>query len=116
MSDSTKLCLSPPFPSQWRRFTLPPYDIKSGVDDLEPVQRVRIHRDPRPSVDVKLFIGANASEEIESSAPQGRWGEFTLTLGFGRGNIEEKSGERLGYRECPSLNPCNSTVTLLSLH
>ena len=61
-----------------------------------------------------FFPGANASEEIESSTPQGRWGEFTGTLGFGRGNIEEKSGERLGYRECPALNPCGSTVTLLS--
>ena len=50
------------------------------------------------------FPGANASDEIESSAPQGRWGEFTLTLGFGRGNIEEKSGERWGYRECSALN------------
>ena len=60
------------------------------------------------------FPGADASEEIESSARQGRWGEFTGILGFGRGNIEEKSGERLGYRECPSLKPCNSTVTLLS--
>ena len=56
--DSARLCLSPPFPSQWRRFTLPPYDIKSGVDDLEPVQRVRIHRDPRPSVDFKLLFQA----------------------------------------------------------
>ena len=50
------------------------------------------------------------------SAPQARWGEFTGTLGFGRGNIEEKSGERLGYRGCPSLNPCSSTATLLSPH
>ena len=63
-----------------------------------------------------FFPGANASEEIESSTPQGRWGEFTLTLGFGRGNIEGKSGERLGYRGCPSLNPCSSTATLPSLH
>ena len=62
-----------------------------------------------------LFPGANASEEIESSAPQGRWGEFTGTLGFGRGNIEEKSGESLGYRECSALNPCSSKATLLSL-
>ena len=60
-----------------------------------------------------FFPGANASEEIESST-QGRWGEFTVILGFGRGNIEGKSGERLGYRGCPSLNPCSSTVTLLS--
>ena len=61
-----------------------------------------------------FFPGANASEEIESSTPQGRWGKFTGTLGFRRGNIEEKSGERLWYRECPALNPCNSTVTLIS--
>ena len=44
------------------------------------------------------FPGADASEEIESSASQGTWGEFTVILGFGRGNIEGKSGERLGYR------------------
>ena len=60
-----------------------------------------------------FFPGANANEEIASST-QGRWGEFTVILGFGRGNIEGKSGERLGYRGCPSLNPCSSTVTLLS--
>ena len=60
-----------------------------------------------------FFPSANASEEIESST-QGRWGEFTVILGFGRGNIEGKSGERLGYRGCPSLNPCSSTATLLS--
>ena len=62
-----------------------------------------------------FFPGANASEEIASST-KGRWGEFTVILGFGRGNIEGKSGERLGYRGCRSLNPCNSTVTLLSPH
>ena len=62
-----------------------------------------------------FFPGANASEEIASST-QGRWGEFTVILGFGRGNIEGKSGERLGYRGCRSLNPCSSTATLLSPH
>ena len=62
-----------------------------------------------------LFPGANASEEIASST-QGRWGEFTVIPGFGRGNIEEKSGGRLGYRECSALNPCSSTVTFLSPH
>ena len=61
-----------------------------------------------------FFPGANASKEIESSAPQGTWGEFTGTLGFGRGNIKEKSGERLGYRECSALNPSCSTVTPIS--
>ena len=60
-----------------------------------------------------FFPGANTSEEIASST-QGRWGEFTVILGFGRGNIEGKSGERLGYRECSALNPCSSTATLLS--
>ena len=44
------------------------------------------------------FRAAVASKEIESSAPQGGWGELTLALGFGRGNIEENSGGRL-YRE-----------------
>ena len=48
-------------------------------------------------------------------ASQGTWGEFTGTQGFGRRNIEEKSAERLGYRECSALNPCGSTATLLSL-
>ena len=41
-------------------------------------------------------------------------GEFTVTLGLGRGNIEEKSGERLGYRERPPINPFSSTVAPLS--
>ena len=62
-----------------------------------------------------FFPGANASEEIASST-QGRWGEFTVILGFGRGNIEGKSGERLGYRGCPARNPCGSTVAFLSRH
>ena len=35
-----------------------------------------------------FFPGANASEEIALST-HGRWGEFTLTLGYGRGNIEK---------------------------
>ena len=61
-----------------------------------------------------FFPCANASEEVESSPPQGRCGEFTLTLGFGRGNIEKKSGERWWYRECSALNPCSLTVTRLS--
>ena len=97
VSDSTNLCLSPPFLAQWRRFALPPHDLQSGVDNLEPVQRVGIQRDPRPSVNLQApFPGADASEEIESSASQGRWSEFTGILGFARGNIEEKSGERWG--------------------
>ncbi|KIJ95060.1 hypothetical protein K443DRAFT_109388, partial [Laccaria amethystina LaAM-08-1] len=61
------------------------------------------------------FPGADASEEIESWA-QGRWGEFTVTLTFGRGTIEEKLGERLGSRERSALNPCSSTATLLPSH
>ena len=62
VSDSTNVCLSPPFLSQYRRFALPPHDIHSGVDNLEPVQRVRIQRDPRPSVDVKLFLSRRQCE------------------------------------------------------
>ena len=46
VSDSTNLCLSPPFVSRWCRFALPPHDLWGGVDNLEPVQRVRIRRDP----------------------------------------------------------------------
>ena len=49
------------------------------------------------------FPGNDANEEIESSPPQRRWGKFTVTLGFGRGNIEEQSGEQLGYRERSAL-------------
>ena len=37
-------------------------------------------------------------------------GEFTVTLGIERDSIEEKSGERLGYRERAALNPCSSTA------
>ena len=46
VSDSTNLCLSPPFVSRWCRFALPPHDLWGGVDNLEPVQRVQIRRDP----------------------------------------------------------------------
>ena len=35
-----------------------------------------------------------------------------MLLGFGRGNIEEKSGERLGYPEGPALNRCGLRFTL----
>ena len=42
--------------------------------------------------------------------------EFTVTLGFGRGNIEEKSGERLEYPERSALNACGLTVTPKNIH
>ena len=71
---------------------------------------------PSSALRAPSFPGADVSEEIESSAPQGRWGEFTLILGFRRDNIEEKLGGRLGYHECSVLSPCSSTVTPLSLH
>ena len=62
ISDSTNLCLSPPFVSRSCRFALPPQDLWGGVDNLEPVQRVQIQRDPRPSVDVKLLLSRRQCE------------------------------------------------------
>ena len=116
VSESANLCLSPPFLSQWRRLPFLRTIFEVVLTIWSQSSEYEFNVILAPQWTSSSFPGANASEEMESSTPQGRWGEFTLTRSFGRGNIEEKSGERLGYRECSARNPCNSTVTLLSLH
>jgi len=75
--DSTNLYLSPPFLSQqWCRFALPPHDLWSGVDNELGASSASMNSmwssPPLSALQAPSFPGADASKEIESSAPQGR--------------------------------------------
>ena len=95
VSDSTKLCLSPPLLSSLDGADLPFLHtiFKVVLTIWSQSSRYEFNVILAPQWrSSSFFPGTNASEKIASST-HGRWGEFTVILGFGRGNIEGKSGE-----------------------
>ena len=79
--------------------------LKRG-DNWEPVQPVEFNviLSAPQCTSSYLFSRRRCERRNQIFSTTTKVGRVTVTLGVGTGNIEEKSGERLGYRERSALN------------